>query len=238
MLKTQGLQPVYVLHRRSYGDSSLLVDLFSRDHGRLSVLARGAKQGKSAKTGLLQPFVPLLASWRGRGSLPTLSNVEAASAVISLTGRQLFCGLYLNELLMRLLQSHDPHLTVFAIYSDVIKRLGAEPEDDLLRQFELTLLQEMGFGLLLDREAGSGAPILPANVYHYQIETGPVPAYDEHLLRFHGETLLRLARHQPLDERSKREARVLMRHLLQPYLGDKPLKSRELFRRQVSEQQQ
>lgn len=227
---------MYVLHRRSYGDTSLLVDLFSRDHGRLSVIARGARQGRNAKASLLQPFIPLLASWRGKGELPCLCNAEAANPGQVLTGRSLYCGFYLNELLVRLLQRHDPHLALFATYSDVLQRLGREAEEDLLRNFELTLLEELGFGLMLDHEAENGRPVEPGRDYHYRIESGPVPAYDDRLPRIRGETLLRLAHRHSLDEQSRREARNLLRLVLASLLGDRPLKSRELFRRLVTEQ--
>lgn len=235
MLKTEGLQPVYVLHRRAYGDNSLLVDLFSRDHGRLSAVARGAQQARSSRAALLQPFLPLLATWRGKGELPTLGNVESAGRGVNLVGRRLFCGLYLNELLSRLLLRHDPHLSLFASYGEVIRRLASEPEEDLLRQFELILLQELGFGLLLDQEADNGQPIVRDRLYHYRIESGPVPAYDDRLLQIQGDTLLRLANSEALTERGRYEARQLMRQVLAPHLGNKPLKSRELFRHQATE---
>lgn len=234
MPATQDLQPVYLLHRRAYGDNSLLADLFSRDQGRLTVMARGAHKGRRAS--LLQPFVPLLANWRGRGEIPTLNLVEAAGQGVSLTGRRLVCGLYLNELLVRLLRPQDPHLHLFALYGQAIAALPANDEEDILRRFELDLLQELGFGLQLEHEAASDTLIDPERRYHYRLEAGPVPAHDEKQLQVRGRTLIALARRAPLDTDSRREARALLRYVLSAQLGGRPLKSRELFRSRATEQ--
>ncbi len=228
MASNQDLNPVYVLHRRAYGDSSLLVDLFSHPHGRLTVVARGGHKGRRA--GILQPFVPLLASWRGRGQLPTLNTVEAVSAGSPLTGRRLICGLYLNELLVRLLREQDPHPQLFALYSQAIVDLSSGDEEAVLRGFELDLLQEIGFGLQLAHEAGGGEPVVAQRHYHYRLEEGPVPADADDLLQVSGQTLLSLAQRAPLDGESRREARALLRYALAAHLGGRPLKSRELFR--------
>jgi len=229
-----GLQPVYVLHRRAYGDNSLLVDLFSRDQGRLTVMARGAHKGRRAS--LLQPFVPLLADWRGRGEVPTLNHIEAAGRGASLLGRRLICGLYLNELLVRLLRQHDPQLHLFALYSQALVDLCGDDEEGVLRGFELDLLQELGFGLQLEHEAASDTPVDPQRRYHYRLEAGPVPADDNGLLQVSGQTLVDLARRAPLDRDGRREARALLRYALSAHLGGRPLKSRELFRTTATEQ--
>lgn len=228
MATIPGLQPVYVLHRRAHGDNNLLVDLFSRDQGRLTVMARGAHKGRRAS--LLQPFVPLVADWRGRGEIPTLNHVEAAAKGVRLQGRRLICGLYLNELLVRLLRQHDPQLQLFALYSQSLGALCEADEEGVLRGFELDLLQELGFGLQLEYEAASDTPVDPRRRYHYRLEAGPIHAHDDHQLQVSGQTLLHLAQRLPLDAEGRREARALLRYALSAHLGGRPLKSRELFR--------
>lgn len=234
MASIQGLQPVYVLHRRAYGDNSLLVDLFSHDQGRLTVMARGAHKGRRAP--LLQPFVPLLANWRGRGEMPTLNHVEAAGPGVSLVGRRLICGLYLNELLVRLLRPQDAQLHLFVLYSHALGALVEGDEEGVLRGFELDLLQELGFGLQLEHEATSDNPVDPQRRYHYRLEAGPVPAHDDDLLQVSGQTLISLAQRTPLETDGRREARALLRYALSAHLGDRPLKSRELFHTTATEQ--
>ena len=224
------LQPTYVLHRRPYSNSSLLLECFTLDEGRMPIIAAGAKRPKSNRVALLQPFVPLLASWSGRGEIKTLRHCEAASTPHALQGNALFCGFYLNELLVRLLQRNAPHEHLFGIYSDAVRKLSNGPSlNSLLRHFELDLLEQLGLGLVLDRCADDDSPLRPDGRYYYLPEVGPVTRDDGHGLTVSGSTLLALARRQALAMEGEREARALMRHILSYYLGDRPLKSRELF---------
>jgi DNA repair protein RecO (recombination protein O) len=226
------LQRGFVLHRRDYANTSLIVEVFSADHGRLPVLAKGAKRGKSPPAALLQPFQPLWLAWLGRGEVQTLIRSEAAGRPFALGGRALFCGFYLNELLMRLLARGDPHPDLFALYHAALTALaGGDDLEMTLRQFELRLLQELGFALVLDREADSGEPVSPVLRYRCEPDSGPRPlAAGEGGFAISGETLLRLAAGEPLIGERAREARELMRRLLAPHLGERPLRSRELFR--------
>jgi DNA repair protein RecO (recombination protein O) len=227
------LQRSFVLHRRDFGNTSLIVEVFSADYGRLPVLAKGAKHGRSAASALLQPFQPLWLGWTGRGEVHTLIRSEPAGRAFTLQGRALFCGFYLNELLVRLLGRDDPHQDLFAFYHAALTALARG--DDLetaLRQFELRLLQELGFALVLDREADSDAPVNPDMRYRCEPDSGPRRLVaGEGGFGVSGETLLRLAAGERLTGETAREARGLMRRLLAPHLGERPLKSRELFRR-------
>src|SRR3569833_1174837 len=200
------LQPAYVLHRRPYRDTSALLDVFTPDFGRVGLVARGARQAKSRSAALLQPFQPVWASWSGSGDLSTMSAVEGAGSARWLTGAALMSGLYLNELLVRLLHRFDPHPELFACYETALNRLVQTPEQTAepaleasLRIFEKRLLAEIGYGLVLEHEAGSGA------------------------------TLLDIARECLDDAESLREAKRLMRTALAAQLGNKPLASRRLF---------
>ena len=227
------LQPAYVLHRRHYRETSFLLELFTLEFGRVGLVARGARNPRSPQAGLLQPFRPLLVSWAGRGELFTLSAVESAGLTLRLTGRGLFNAYYLNELLLRLLQREDPHGVLFRAYGETLHGIG-DPclEQRVLRLFEKRLLQELGYGLALERDAATGHPIQADACYDYQPEKGPVAmagADGFTGVRVQGSSLLSLAREELNDPVSLREAKRLMRTVLARYLGDKPLKSRELF---------
>ena len=230
------LQRCFVLHRRDYGNTSLLLDLFSAEAGRLPVLAKGAKRGRAALGAILQPFHPLWASWAGRGEVRSLTSAEAAGSSLALSGQALFCGLYLNELLTRLLERGDPHPALFAFYHAALQGLaGGGHLETGLRQFELRLLGELGYGPLLER--AEDGPIRAEDRYHcapgqppQRVRVGQGGAQNPRDAT-HGATLLALVAGESLGEAwMAREARDLLRRLLAPHLGTRPLKSRELFR--------
>lgn len=226
------LQPHFLLHRRAYSNNSLLVELLSLEGARYPALAKGVRSGQAQGAALLQPFRPLLVAATGRGEVMTLSKLDVAGPALSLRGEALYCGFYVNELLMRLLGRNDPHEDLFRRYQEVLKRLAEDRDiQQGLRRFELGLLQVLGYGMLLDREALSAAPVQPQRRYHYRIESGPEPAAADAPERetLSGATLLALAQGQPLNPGAMGEARRLMRRVLDHYLGGRPLKSRELF---------
>jgi DNA repair protein RecO (recombination protein O) len=225
------LEQAFVLHRRDYANTSLLLEIFSGPQGRFPAIAKGAKRGRAPTAVLLQPFTPLWLSWSGRGEVRTLARVEAAGAALSLTGKALYCGFYLNELLMRLLGRNDPHEDLFAFYHAALSQLAQATDlDSPLRQFELRLLQDAGYALDLDREWDTGQPLAAGRRYVYEPERGLRAAGEsEGGPTVCGETLLALAAGSPLSRAAAREARGLMRAALAPYLGTRPLKSRELF---------
>lgn len=233
-VKTErGLFRAFVLHRRDYGDTSLLVEILASGLGRFPAIAKGARRARSPASALLQPFQPLWLGVAGRGEVRTLARVEAAGRPLALAGRALPCGLYLNELLTRLLVRHDPHDPLFAFYHAALAGIADGADLDwTLRQFELRLLGELGYAPALDREWAGGAPVDPACDYVLDAGQGPRPAADGHAgIPVSGATLLALARGTSFDPAQRREARALLRRLLDPHLGPKPLKSRELFRR-------
>lgn len=229
------LQRSFVLHRRDFGNTSLILEVFSGPHGRLAVLAKGAKRPRRRVAGgeMLQPFRPLWLSWSGRGEVKTLVRSEPAGSAVDLSGTALFCGLYLNELLVRLLGRADPQEALFAFYHLALTSL-AQGDDiqSVLRQFELRLLHELGYSVELDREAESGDPIQPEARYVYEPELGLRAAgLGDERQAVSGETLLLLSAGEPLTGPQAGEAKTLSRALLAPHLGERPLKSRELFRR-------
>ncbi len=228
------LQPGYVLQLRPYRDTSALVEAFTRDLGRVGLVARGIRRPKSAMQGALQPFQGLLLSWVGGGDLGTLVSAEMEGAD-RLSGRTLFCGYYLSELLLRLLVRHDPHTRLYEAYVRAIRALSAARDgaalERSLRVFEKRLLQELGYGLLLEQEAEGGCPIDPDCLYTYRLEKGPLRGDGATGVRVHGRTLLALARDALEDPGCLKEAKRLLRAALGLYLGDRPLKSREFFRK-------
>jgi DNA repair protein RecO (recombination protein O) len=225
------LQPCYVLHRRAYGETSLLVEAFTADHGRVGLLAKGAKRGGRWQ-GLLQPFQPLLLSWSGRGELRTLTGAEARGFPPPLTGRLLFSGFYLNELLLKLLQREDPHPELFASYGEALAGLAAD-EAWTLRRFECDLLRGLGYGLTLEHDA-AGDPLRPEGLYHYEVEQGPVPMSEattgNRSSHIHGRSLLALAGAVEPDATARQETKRLLRAVLALHLDGRPLESRALYR--------
>jgi len=229
------LEPAFLLHRRPWRETSALLEAFSREHGRIGLVARGAKRPRSALRAALRPFTPLLLSWSGRGELATLRAVEVAGRFVELARDALPGGLYMNELLMRLTHRHDPHPSLFEAYGLAIAELdGAQRSvEDTLRRFEKRLLEAIGYGLLLEHDALSGEPLVREARYAYRREQGPVPATDAaggDAVEVSGGTLLALAADAQLAPREQHEAKRLMRYVLRGHLGDRPLATRSLFR--------
>ncbi|MEJ2610073.1 MAG: DNA repair protein RecO [Candidatus Thiodiazotropha sp.] len=225
------LIPAYLIHRRDYRDTSLLLELFSPTEGRFPAIAQGAKSGRSSRAILLQPFAPLRVSLRGRGEVKRLTEVELDGHPLSLQGERVYCGFYINELLMRLIERGDPYPLLYDCYGENLARLASdEPADQCLREFELQLLAELGYGLLLNYTADTNKLIESDLLYEYHLEQGPVLSLSgQSELKIHGRTLICLHNREPLDKLGMREAKRLMRRILAHYLGDRPLKSRELF---------
>lgn len=228
------LQAAYVLHRRDYGDTSLLLEVFTAGRGRLPLVAKGARRGRRAggsQAALLQPFAPLLMTWSGRGEVGTLTRAEPAGRAAALLGDAIYCGFYVNELLLRLLGRAEPDEVLFGAYQRVLTELAAaDGADAPLRRFELTLLEQLGYRPRLDRDAESGAAVQPHLRYVCDPERGPVRAVVADAAdAVSGATLLALHNGIPPAGAAAREARDLLRRLLAPHLGEKPLLSRALF---------
>jgi DNA repair protein RecO (recombination protein O) len=209
----------------------LLLECFTPRQGRFPAIAKGVRSSNKGNGAQLQPFQPLLMRFAGRGEVKTLTAFEASAEPARLQGRILFCGFYLNELLMHLLGRSDPHERLFEVYTEALQQLRrSENPDRVLRWFEIELLNELGYGLLLEQEAETGVPIEPDERYHYELERGPVRSPGNGAT-VGGRTLLQLAgrKEQELDRDGWREARELMRRVINHHLGGRVLKSRELF---------
>ncbi|MGB5487438.1 MAG: DNA repair protein RecO [Lysobacterales bacterium] len=223
------LEPAYILHSRSFRETSLIVEAFTREHGRIAVVARGVKSPRSRWRNVLQPFRPLLLSWNQKSDLGTLTAADQVASPPALQGQALFCGLYLNELLMRLLHRGDPHAEVFERYRHILSELASDATPQpLLRVFEKHLLEATGYAMLLDREYDSGADIQPQGWYDYQPLRGPVLCTGPGENRVSGAALLALHA-EILHTENLPELRMMMRSVIGYHLGGKPLASLSLF---------
>jgi DNA repair protein RecO (recombination protein O) len=225
-------QPGYVLHTYPYKETSLIVEAFTRNFGRVALLARGARRPRSAMRGVLLAFHPLRLGWSASAELGNLIGVEWSGALQPLAGRGLMCGFYLNELLLRLLPRDDPHEALFDFYAEALRALSSGGEQaSILRSFEKRLLAELGYAPLLEREAASGAPIDPDRRYAYEPDRGPMPSRNSSSeLSVSGQTLLDLASDQFERPETREEARMLLRALIGQRLHGQELHTRVVLR--------
>jgi DNA repair protein RecO (recombination protein O) len=225
-------EAAFVLHSYPFRETSLIVEVFSRHHGRVPLVARGARRPRSAMRGLLMNFQPLQLSWFGKHEVRTLHGAEWQGGQPQLQGTALLCGFYLNELLLNLMARDDPHERLFDYYQDTLLRLAQERDHAFtLRSFEKNMLQELGYALDLEHEVGSGRPIVPGGRYRYILERGAVAdAADAQGLPVFGKTLLDMAADDYRDAETARQSKQLMRMLLDHYLAGRPLHTRELMR--------
>jgi DNA repair protein RecO (recombination protein O) len=223
----------FVLHSYPFRETSLILDVFSRSHGRLAMVARGARRPKSGLRGVLMNFQPLLLSWFGKGEVRTLHSAEWQGGQPYLQATALMCGFYLNELLLNLLARDDPHEQLFDYYRATLFRLAHETDHAAtLRCFEKHMLQELGYALVLDHEAVSGKAIQPERCYRYAVERGALPDDGDAWsgLPVLGKTLLDMAADDYTDPITAQQSKQLMRLLLNHHLGGKTLHTRELIK--------
>lgn len=226
-------QEAYVLHTYPYRETSLLLDVFARTAGRVRLVARGARRPRSAMRGVLLSFQPVQLGWYGKGEVRTLTRAEWIGGQPLLQGEALLCGFYLNELLLRLMPREDPHEVLFDRYAEALRGLASGVATaPLLRTFEKALLREIGYAMVLEKEAASGRGVDPAKTYTYDPERGPVeigPSAPADLV-LAGQTLLDMARDDFSDALTQQQAKLLMRSLINHRLEHQPLKSRRIFR--------
>lgn len=222
------LEPAWLLHVRPWRDTSVLIEAFTRDHGRVGLVGRGVRGPRGRWRGLLQPLQPLLVSWSGRGELVGLNACEPAGPAVVLRDEPLMSAWYLNELLMRLLQRHDAHPQLFAAYGEALAALH-EQAGVALRLFEKRLLDALGWGAAYDQAADNGSPVVASARYGFSADRG-VLALGGGDLEVDGRTLLALAAERFPDDQTAIAARSVLRLALAPHLGGRPLHSRELLK--------
>lgn len=228
----QDSQPAFILHSYPYRESSLVLEIFSRNFGRLALVARGARRPRSTLRGVLLAFQPLLLSWSGKSELRTLRRAEWEGRALRLKGMALLCGFYLNELLLKLMPRDDPHEHLFTYYQETLVALGTQKNYPMvLRRFEIRLLKELGYALALEHDAQSGEAVKADQHYRYVIERGPVLASGAHdELKFLGKTLLDMALGDYSDPLTVQQSKALMRLLINHYLGNQTLHTRQLLK--------
>jgi len=223
-------QPAYILHARAWRETSLLLEAFTRDHGRVGLVARGVRSARARlPRSALEPLQALQLGWSGRGELQTLTAAEPVRNPPALRGDTLMSAMYVNELMVRLTVRDDPHPALFERYAALLDELAATPSLAWsLRRFERDLLAAAGYALQLETEAESGAPVEPAQVYDYVPELGPVAAVGSASrgARVRGSALLALAADaMPRDAEDLAALRRLMRTLIGVHVGERGLQS-------------
>lgn len=228
-MDAQTLLAAYVLHTRRYGDSSLIAELLTREQGRVVCMVRGAlRAGRSGNR--VDAFQPLLVELRGRGEVLTLTHSESSSVAPQLHGRNLYCGLYLNELLLRLTARQDACPELFDDYTTAIQALAdGLPPEPTLRRFEIRMLSTLGLGMTLEQDSG-GQAISIDRSYTYEVDCGAAPTAVGSPGSISGRTLVALQSGTFDDAATLKQARELMRRIIDYHLGGRPLRSRELFR--------
>jgi DNA repair protein RecO (recombination protein O) len=224
----------FVLHTYPFQDTSVIVEAFTRQHGRIGVIAKGARRPKSALRAALLAFQPLAIGWSGRSELRTLVRAEWVGRQHPLAGVAMMCGYYLNELLLKLLQRDDPHEGLFDAYAAALQGLAqGEPTQAVLRRFEIALLREIGYALELEREAEHGTPLVAEERYAYLPERGPLVAESgaaaPGAVELRGKTLLDMARGDFSDPMTASESKFLMRWLIGQHLDQRSLHTRQLL---------
>ncbi len=221
------LQPGFILQQRKFRETSLIIDVLTRDFGRISLLAKGVRKARSKTAGLLQPFIPLTLSYFGKAELKTLTDVEIIQSFTELKGLSLYCGFYINELVGYFLHQYDPHPDVFTHYRECLACLSDSSKmETALRVFELNLIDAVGYGLQLDYDFHNEKAVHPLTKYHFNVEQGPIEAQNGH---FSGKTLQAMKSREFTDPQELTEAKMLMRSVIAVYLNGKPLKSRALI---------
>lgn len=225
-----GWQRAFILHTRSYSESSLLVDLFVESAGKITVLAKGARRKRSSLKGVLQPFTPLIVQYSGQGEIKTLRQVEAMSLALPLISISLYSAFYLNELLHRVLIAETDMPTLFEHYLHSLQQLAKQvPAENVLRSFELVLLENLGYHVDFFHCSATGDDIVTSMNYQFQTEKGFISSLLQNSTSFTGEQVLALGYRQFGNQETLRAAKRFTRMALKPYVGAKPFKSRELF---------
>lgn len=224
-------QPGFVLHSYPYKETSLIVDVFTRSHGRIALLAKGAKRPHSKLRGVLQTFQPLSIGWSGKSEIRTLTSAEWIGGLLPLEKSALLCGFYLNELLVKFLARDDAHTALFDHYVATLNQLAhGEPAPIVLRKFERALLKETGFAGDFTRCTSTGDAVQPDQIYVVDPERGPRPgrAADQ-WPQVSGKTLLDMEQENYSDAATQTQSKFLMRHLLGHYLGGSQLNTRQIL---------
>ena len=224
-------QPAFVLHAYPYKETSLIVELFTRDFGRVALIAKGAKRPHSQLRGVLQTFQPLTTGWTGKNELRTLTDADWVGGMLPLEKTALLCGFYLNELLVKLTARDDAHPKLFDHYVSTLNQLAHnEPAPIVLRKFEMALLRATGVAADLTRCLDTREKVVPGLHYVVDPERGPrAERAGDNAPRVLGQTLLDMDCEDYHDATTQAQSKQLMRFLLAHHLGGAPLNTRQIL---------
>ena len=232
--------PCYILHRRDYRESSLILEILSREHGRVSLIAKGAKRNKKQQGISYSLYQEYLMSWVSKSELGTLIDVELATIMTSMSPKQMMTGFYINEIILRLLHKHESHPELFDSYNSTVRELSNNNTDQvLIRYFEKILLQSLGYGVIFDQDLNTRNDNVAEVNYYYKLDFGPTSSSHDSAtgIPVSGSTLIGLNNETLTDTKNKNEAKRLLRSLLNQYLGEKPLESRKLYQEYIKNKQ-
>ena len=224
----------FVLRTIPISESSLIVDVFTRNHGRISLMAKGARRLKSQFRGSIRPFQLSLVNWSGKGDIPVMTSLTSKQAPVDVSGRRVYCSYYLNELIIRFLRQLSPYPKLFDTYCETLVNL-ADPENEfhVLRVFELRLLKFLGYELTFKIEADGTTPIDPNLYYDYDFEIGAKPVAHPTSDAIKGESLLALANEKFTIAAVRYDSQRLLRRAIEYYSEGKTNRSREVFRQTI-----
>lgn len=240
-------QQAYILINRPYSETSWVVEAFTREFGRIGLMAKGARQQKSKLKGALMPFQPVILSWTGKGEVPTLTAAEVDLSEYNimeheLTGDALVCGFYCNELVVNMLHRHDPHAKLFDVYHATLIALAQAEKPhylpSILRGFEISVMRETGYAVDFEYEVGGKNKIEDSGFYRFQQTQGFVRVATQMKGCFSGRVIQSLAvktseaivnNEIALSQQELSQAKQLMRDILSSSLGQRPIVSRRLF---------
>ncbi|MGE5625782.1 MAG: DNA repair protein RecO [Bacillota bacterium] len=226
------LTPAFLLHHHAWRETSRMLEVWSREYGRIGLVARGVRRPRSPYRSLLQPFTPLVISWSQRSELGSFTGAEAGGWPAALTGRPLMAGFYMNELLLRLLPRQDPHPELYDRYAATLRALDQPRPASALRVFEKNLLEALGYGLNLTHAVPDGKPVEAGKQYIYDLESGPraVMGHRSSGLVLPGRVLLALHAEALDDAEDLRAVKRLLRAALERHLDGRRLKSAVVMR--------
>ncbi len=222
----------YVLHSIPFSETSLVVYLFSRNYGRINILAKGARRAKSQFRGKIRPFAESQASWKGRGSVPTLVSFENKWSAVPFAKGVFYCHSYVNELISRLVPHRDPCLPLYDEYHETIQSLAEKGADQfsILRIFETNLLRELGYGLALETEDDHKTAICADQHYIYNLGAGACRSDAAHAEAISGRTLIAIQTGIFDSIEVKQQSRALLTRALEHHLEGRKISSRNIFR--------
>ncbi|MCF7970749.1 MAG: DNA repair protein RecO [Methylococcaceae bacterium] len=224
---SSGLQACFLLHHQPYQESSVLIDVLTQNSGKISLIAKGVRQQKAKYLGLLRPFLPLNISYSGKHELKLLNHVETGNSELILPGINTYCGFYLNELIRYLLPVGEPYPDIFLAYFSCLQQLKSNQSiEAALRNFEVQLMQALGYELQLQYDCLSHEPIKPDLIYRFDLEQG---ASVDRQGKIRGTTLMAMQQGNYTDQNQLNEAKWLMRQVIDFHLQGKILQSRSLI---------